>query len=430
MARSRHRLLGLVLGALVLAAPLGACSRGSAGPTEPRPTEAEPAPTRGSAPALGYHLAGYGLEDRATDGGPASADLADVPAGKPGELVSSAPVTAPDGIRAWRVVYHSRGPQNEDRLVTGLVLAPPADSPVPPGGRPLVSFGHGTTGINDACAPSRAEPPLSTIGGTLRLVRDGYVLAVTDYTGLGGPGEHPIYEADSAAKALLDAARAARSLRPAQAGEDVVLWGYSQGGQAALAAGAVAADYAPDLRVLGSAATAPLVDLPASLHDMRTLPDGVAYLLLAVTGLAAADPALSSDAILTATGRRLTALAHNRCAGDLLLASTGESVTSVFARDPLRTEPFASALERQWQYVQAPGPPRLVLQGGLDTVIHQATTDRAVSALCAAGGSVEYHRYGLANHGTVIDASVDDLSRWVAARFAGAAAPTGICATP
>ncbi len=366
-----------------------------------------------------------------TGGRRGSTDLTDLPPGAPGELVSSAEVSAPHGVRAWRMIYHSRGPRNEDRLVTGLVVAPAGSSAAPAGGRRLISFGHGTTGINDSCAPSRAEPPLSTVGGVLPLVQAGYVLAVTDYIGLGGPGEHPIYVAEQEGRALLDAARAAHSLQAARAGRDVVLWGYSQGGQAALAAGGLAASYAPDLRVHGAAATAPLADLPTSLRLLdRTAPDGVAYVLLAALGLAAADPTVDLNAILTATGRRLTAVARNQCAVGLLKASQGESTASVFTADPLTTEPFAGGFARQWRQARLPGPPELVLQGDLDTVVRRSTTDGVVSGLCAAGGPVEYHRYWLADHGTILDVSLADLTGWINARFAGTKPPGDICARP
>ncbi|EFC86153.1 lipase family protein [Parafrankia sp. EUN1f] len=434
MTRPRIRLLCLTLGAAALTTPLTACTARSTSATALRPTAptvaSATAPTRTSkttnqpratgtaTSAASYQLSGYGLKDLTVNGRAGSEDLADLPAGKPGELVSTAPVTAPDGLRAWRMLYHSTGPDGEDRLVTGLVVAPAAGTPVPPGGRQLVAFGHGTTGINDSCAPSRADSPLSTVGGTLQLARDGNVLAITDYTGLGGPGEHPIYVADVEGKAVLDAARAARSLTAAQVGRDVVLWGYSQGGQAVLAAGGLATAYAPDLPVRGVAATAPLADLRTSLRELLATPGGVGYLLLAVLGVTVADPAVNPAGLLTATGRRLSALAHNRCAIDLLQASTGESVTSVFTSDPLRTEPFAGALERQWQQLEKPGPPKLVLQGDLDTVIRQPTTDNVVRALCAAGGPVEYRRYQLADHLTVVNASMRDLSAWINARFA------------
>lgn len=427
MARSRLSLRGLALTAVILTGLLTTCAPEPA----PPPTPAPPPATTPRAPGLGYQLAGYGLEDVMTGGRRGSTELTDLPPGAPGELVSSAEVPAPDGMRAWRMIYHSRGPLDEDRLVTGLVVAPAGTSAIPAGGRRLISFGHGTTGINDSCAPSRAEPPLSAVGGVLPLVRAGNVLAITDYIGLGGPGEHPIYVADTEGRALLDAARAAHSLSDARAGRDVVLWGYSQGGQAALAAGGLAASYAPDLRVHGAAATAPLADLPTSLRLLdRTVPDGVAYVLLAALGLAAADPTIDLNAILTQTGRRLTAVARNQCAVGLLKASQGESTSSVFTADPFTTEPFAAGFARQWQQTRLPGPPELVLQGDLDTVIHRSTTDGVVSGLCASGGPVEYHRYGLADHGTILGVSMADLTSWINARFVGTKPPGDICTRP
>nr|MDT0665724.1 lipase family protein [Micromonospora sp. DSM 115978] len=192
--------------------------------------------------------------------------------------------------------------------VSGVVVAPaePADNDVP---RRIVAFGHGTTGVNDRCAPSRSEPPFAGIGGTLDLVRAGYVVAATDYPGLGTPGQHPIYMAVDAGRALLDGARAAHQILEAQAGTDIVTWGYSQGGQAAMAAGRIAASYAPDLTVRGVVASAPLADLPNSLTHLKQNPDGVAYLLLAATGLAVTDPSVDLEGILTPTGRRLALVA-------------------------------------------------------------------------------------------------------------------------
>lgn len=420
MARSRNRLLGAALGAVLLVGAASAC--GSDSPPARPDAAAAPSPK-----ATSYHLSGYGVGDVVGNGRADSEDLALLPPGEPGELASSAEVTAPAGLRAWRMIYHSLGPANEPRLVTGLVIAPADDVPAPAAGRTLVSFGHGTTGINDSCAPSRSEPPLSTVGATLDLVRAGNVLAISDYTGLGGPGEHPIYIADVEGRALLDAARAARSLTDAQVGEDVVLWGYSQGGQAALAAGAIAADYAPKLRVRGVAATAPLANLPVSLRQMLSTQGGVGYLLLAVLGVAATDPSLDPSSLLTPTGLRLKAMAHNHCAITLLLSSTGETVSSVFTKDPLRTEPYASALAAQWDDLRRPGPPKLVLQGDADTVIHRETTDGVVSALCATGGPVEYRRYPQTDHASVLLASMADLSRWITTSAAGISAPVNTC---
>ncbi|WP_235948195.1 lipase family protein [Candidatus Frankia alpina] len=271
-------------------------------------------------------LAGCGRRDD-VDGGQGGAGNNGAPAaGQPGQpqttvpgaLLSREVVTpAPAGIRAWRVTYSSRPTDAGEVPVSGIILAPGTDVPVPAGGRKVVAFGHGTTGVQDSCAPSRARPPLAAAVWTFPLVRAGYVVTLTDYAGLGTPGEHAIYVAAPEGRAVLDAARAARALTETGAGRDVVLWGYSQGGQAMLAAGALAAGYAPELSIRGVVATAPLADLPASLTTMQRRADGVGYLLLAMIGLAVDDPRIDLDRYLTPNGRRLLTVARTRCADEV-----------------------------------------------------------------------------------------------------------------
>lgn len=356
---------------------------------------------------------------------------ADLSPGPPGALISATPLTVQDGLTAWRVIYHTRDQTGADVAASGLVVTPAAGrgGPVPAGGRAVVAFGHGTTGVGDSCAPSRSTPPLSAIGGTLGLVSQGYVLAAADYIGLGTPGEHAIYVARPAGQALLDVARAARALPAAHAGTNVVLWGYSQGGQAALVAGALAARYAPDLHVRGVVATAPLVDLPNSLRTLLAEPDGVAYLLLGAFGVSVVDPSVRLSGDLTDTGRRLLSIARRKCALDLLVASRGQTGSSVFVHNPLTTEPYASMFAAQRAAAIGRMPPVLVLQGDVDQVIRQPITDGVVRDLCATGTSVEYHRYAIADHSTVVGASFTELYAWIAGRLAATPAPVhNICA--
>ncbi|SNQ51403.1 Secretory lipase [Frankia canadensis] len=340
-------------------------------------------------------------------------------AGAPGDLLTHSVIDgAPAGVRAWRITYLSRPAGQATAAVSGIVLAPDARVPVPTGGRKVVSFAHGTTGIADSCAPSRARPVLGPALWTIPLVQAGYVVALTDYAGLGTPGDHAIYVASPEGRAVLDAARAARTLRATGAGDEVVAWGYSQGGQAALAAGAQAAVYAPDLRIRGVVATAPLADLTASLATLRRNPDGVGYLLLATAGLAASDPRIDLDRYLTPTGRRLLGIARTRCAADLLGASIGTSTGTAFTVDPLAQAPFAPGFARQEAEVTRFMAPTLLLQGDLDAVIRRPVSDGVVRRLCGQGTPVDYRRYPLADHGSILGASMPDLMTWVAQRFA------------
>jgi hypothetical protein len=62
---------------------------------------------------------------------------------------------------------------------------------VPPEGRPIIAWAHPTTGIVPHCAPSLAIFFFQQVQGLREMVRRGYIVAATDYPGLGTPGPHP-----------------------------------------------------------------------------------------------------------------------------------------------------------------------------------------------------------------------------------------------
>jgi predicted esterase len=340
--------------------------------------------------------------------------------GAAGSLISATPAPgAPAGISAWRVLYHSRDQHGADVEASGVVLSPAAGHGiVPAGGRPVIAFGHGTTGVADACAPSESQPPLSGLASTFGLAQQGYVVAAADYIGLGTPGDSAIYVARLEGQALLDVVRAARALPAAHAGTRAIIWGYSQGGGGALAAGIIAARYAPDLQLRGVVAMAPLADLPRSLASLVAGGgSGVAYLLLAAYGASVADPSINLRAALTGKGRRLLNIVRQKCALDLLAATSGVSVGQVFTHNPLTTQPFAAAFAAQRTAAIGSMAPVLLLQGDADDVIRQPITDEVARSLCAAHTVVDYHRYAMANHASIFDASTADMDAWIASRL-------------
>src|SRR6201997_210142 len=166
---------------------------------------------------------------------------------------------APLGPTTSRVLYRSTGLDNKPILVSGVVIVPPGDPP--PGGRPIVAWAHPTSGVVPRCAPSLAIFLFEQIQGLHSFVRDGYVVAATDYPGLGTEGPHPYLVGTSEARAVIDSVRVAGSLPGAGGGKKFVVWGHSQGGHAALFTGIIAKAYAPELDLLGVAAAAPATDL-------------------------------------------------------------------------------------------------------------------------------------------------------------------------
>src|SRR5205807_2575402 len=74
---------------------------------------------------------------------------------RPGDVIRTEVVPSSAGVKVWRVLYRSTGVTDKPVAVSGLILAP--SSPPPSGGFPVVAYAHGTTGIADACAPSKSD---------------------------------------------------------------------------------------------------------------------------------------------------------------------------------------------------------------------------------------------------------------------------------
>ena len=140
----------------------------------------------------------------------------------------------------------------EPIAVSGAVIFP--DTATPRIKRDVVAWAHPTTGVAEKCAPTLLPDLSGTIAGIDEMLARGFVIAATDYAGLGGEGMHPYLVGVSEARAVLDSVRAARQLPDAAAGKRFAVWGHSQGGHAALFTGEQAAEYAPCLLYTSDAA--------------------------------------------------------------------------------------------------------------------------------------------------------------------------------
>jgi fermentation-respiration switch protein FrsA (DUF1100 family) len=86
---------------------------------------------------------------------------------------------------------------------------------------------------------------------------------VTDYQGLGTPGDHAYMVGRALGANVLDAIRAGRQLAPAELpdGGPAAIMGYSEGGTAAAWAAQLQPSYAPELELAGVAAGAAAADI-------------------------------------------------------------------------------------------------------------------------------------------------------------------------
>ena len=348
-----------------------------------------------------------------------------LPPGAPGELIRSEPITTVGaGMVAWRILYHSRDLNGTDIAVSGTVIAP--TTPAPAGGRPIVSWGHPTTGAAARCAPSIGIAPLDLIEGLDGLIKDGDVVAATDYPGMGAPGPSSYLLGVSEGNSMLDAARAARQLPETDAGTRLLLWGHSQGGQAALFAGQLAASYAPEFRLEAVAVAAPAADLGTLLNDDIGDISGVSIGSYAFAAFQAAYapsyPGLTLDSILTPAGAAATPAMAELCTFGqrAALHKLAKPLLGAYLRaNPATVEPWATMLRENSAGGAPIGAPVLIAQGLKDALVKPSATTGYATKLCAAGEHVDYRQYPTATHGTIgLDAG-SRVRQWFAAALAG-----------
>jgi len=337
----------------------------------------------------------------------------------PGSIVSATPFRiAVPGAKAWRVIYRSSGVNGEQVVDSGVIVAPVGMPP--PGGWPVVAWAHPTTGIARKCAPSLGAHFDRTVPDLAQLVRRGFVVAATDYQGLGTQGPHPYLVGTSAAYSILDSVRAARWV--AGAGARYVVWGHSQGGHAALWTGQLAMRYAPDLNLLGVAAAAPATELAQLFEDDQNTPGGKAFSALALLSWSKVY-GLDLSTVIAPKAMGGTRLIGDACMTDplgLMVDGIGlHMLPSDFLRaDPTRISPWRDIIARNTPSSIARGVPVFLAQGTADTVISPAVTRDFARRLCRNGNPVRLVEMK-ADHLSIATSSADQIVDWISARFNG-----------
>ncbi|MEV0319861.1 lipase family protein [Streptomyces sp. NPDC050658] len=345
----------------------------------------------------------------------------------PGEILASEPSSfqytpgAPTPTKAWKISYRSTSADGRSNAVSGTVIVPDDGKTTP---RPLITYAVGTVGLGDKCAPSAGFPGGTTAEAPLvnaALVR-GYAVVVTDYEGLGTPGDHTYMVARAQGSAVLDAARAAqRHPEAAKYGitpdAPVGIMGYSQGGGASAKAAEMAATYAPELKVKGTASGGVPADL-TKVADSLEGGDSAGYLLMSAVGLNAAQPPLSLDKYLNDEGRKLADVVRNECVGTALEAGRGKKIEDVTTSNPLDQPDWRQAIADQLIGTVRPSAPTFVYHGDADETIPYAVGQQLRADWCAKGNAVEWKSFpGQSHVGTAIQGNGPALE-WLGRRFA------------
>lgn len=345
----------------------------------------------------------------------------------PGTLLQRQEIPdAPFSATTYRVLYRSTGLDGRPITVSGLVVIPVGNTP--PGGRPIVAWAHPTTGVVPRCAPSEALFHFQQIQGLRDMLEHGFIVAATDYPGLGTTGPHPYLVGVSEARAVLDSVRAARQLPGADASARFAVWGHSQGGQAALFTGMIAAQYAPELQLAAVAAAAPATDLAALMRaDLDTSGGNN---LTAMT-LWAWSRIYGAPLAKVVTPEAVPVI--DRLAGECI-----ESVYDLYVRgrtgrllgddfltvhDLAATEPWSRLAALNTPGTLPPAIPVFIAQGTRDPIVPPRITRDHVRRLCAAGSRVTLDEMQGVGHGFAAMRSARTAVDWIADRFALRPAP-------
>jgi len=359
-----------------------------------------------------------------------------VPAGvsrqSPGDLLKWEPISAPDiNGTVDRVMYVSEDAKGKPAAVTGLLFVPAV--PAPPGGFPVVSWAHATNGMAATCAPS-LKP--STAVGSPAVVNAmlglGWLVAATDYQGEGvSPGLLPYLVGGVAARNTIDIVRAAAQFPNAHAGPDYVVWGHSEGGQAALFAWSLAGSYGGGIRMVGAIAAA----APSQLRDLYQYLGGTPnrvfdYMMLAGFNAAYGNHAAPLNAVLTSKGAALLPKLQTQCLGPVTAAVNAYPFAQLVKTSPLDLPAWRQLFAQNdpATFGAANSVPLLIVHGTADEVIPVTTSAQLADHLCGLGANLERWVYPDQNHGGVLFASAIDMGHWIQGRFQNSSAhyqPTG-----
>ncbi|MBE3002303.1 hypothetical protein IDM40_26910 [Nocardiopsis sp. HNM0947] len=353
-----------------------------------------------------------------------------LPEGEPGDVIRAEPYEAkvdPLGIGTfpadtWRVMYLSTDALGEPMAVTGTVMVPEAEWEGE-GERPLVSYAIGTHGLGSHCAPSVGlEQGLDYEAAFMKeVVDDGNALVVPDYEGLGTPDEHTYMVGHSQGAAVLDSLRAATNLDEAEldAESPMGVTGFSQGGGAAVWAGQMQPEYAPDLPLEGVAAGG----VPADLDRVAENIDGSLYftfLAFAAYGYNAAYPELPLEEHLNARGEFLFEKVADGCMIDTLPLGLGKSMDDLLDVDLIGTPEWQARLEENKPGETVPEAPMYLYHSSGDDIIPIDQAEEMTETYCEAGATLEWHETRSGPHITSFLLDSGDARDWLGERMAGA----------
>jgi pimeloyl-ACP methyl ester carboxylesterase len=392
------------------------------------------------------------------------------PDGKLGQVLKQERISTPiPNAIAWRIAYVSSDLNGKKTISTAVVVAPKGKAPK--GGRPVITWSHGTTGTAVNCGPSQVNDPARPlnlyfrVGGDswtdyglpalAQFIKAGYVVVGTDYQGLGSPGKHQYGVALTNGRDAINAARAVGTMKDTGAGKKVVAIGWSQGGGSTIAAAgqpeyiAQKGTARDGLDFVGFVALAPedtsaLVPGKLDAASAQKLFDDLiktytadsfafAHFAMYLWAIQATYPDKLKLADLITADKIATVdeIVANKCVhplADTFTYTFGKDATKLMRSDPQNTLAWAQA----FQDINVPNDvkpiaPVVIYYGDQDNVTPPIQHELYRKNMCAIAGAnvARVLLPGDQNHFSTPGVSEQFYLPWIADRLAGRPAPDG-----
>lgn len=316
----------------------------------------------------------------------------------------------------YRILYRTETATGQKTFSSGMVFVPynPAQN------RPVLAWAHGTLGLGDACTPSRTKDPanISWLGDAMQ---QGWVVTATDYAGQGTPGTQGYLIGGSEAHDVINSVRAARNMEQTNASNEYAVWGHSQGGNSALFTAQQSAQYAPELSLKGTVASAPAAELVPLLNEQYN--SAAAWVIgpIVTATWPAFNSALNPHDILTSLGQKTYKKISNQCIQQSAVAGMLRHALSqkFFTENPVNNPNWKAMAQAQSAPYLAANQPLLVVESKQDNVVLPDTTALYIQQACGAGSNLQSLWIDKGNHIQIPKLTSPQVIPWIAARFAG-----------
>lgn len=319
---------------------------------------------------------------------------------------------------AYRIIYRTQKANGQNTFSSGLVFISNVKTS---SAKPVVAWAHGTVGMGDQCAPSRLPNPGNNITWVDNMMSKGWDVTATDYAGLGTAGIQAYLVGNSEAYDVLNSVRAIRKLPFANASNTYAVWGHSQGGNSALFTANYAKSYAPELKLVGTVASAPAAELSALISEANGT--SLDWVIGPEVMLSWPDnfSGLNPKDVLTNNGyNNYKKIAYTCIAWSSIGGIVREKLNQqFFSTNITNNASWNNLLKSQSAPILKPDQPLLVAESLTDNVVFPNTTALYIQNSCNAKADIKTLWLNDVGHIALANVISPDVINWISDRFNG-----------